>query len=279
MQARRRTRLAAQQQDLADACRLLELDLPVEDVAEVRQAYLRKIRVAHPDVNPFTDTTDEAVEIIEAYEAVLEVRRLHLCPDTPVACSAAACCRRHLTSNGSAGAAAGHDTRRCLLPDLQAVGSRQLDAAPDAFDAPEGPANELFVNPWACGVSPLDWELLQQVWTSAVHEVPARAQQTDMSTGCAMGQGSCGCLSRVQSAVVRVQVARAGPGDPEAALLRAGVAVRPGAVHWLTPGQLAAARGLLAGMEEALHDWQPAEWLLTDCLLRARAANPRAPRT
>ena len=72
----------AGQQELAEACQLLELDLPVRDAAEVRQAYLRKIRVAHPDLNPFTDTTDEAVDIIEAYEAILEVST-----DLGVACT------------------------------------------------------------------------------------------------------------------------------------------------------------------------------------------------
>ena len=31
----------------------------------------------------------------------------------------------------------------------------------DVFDAPEGPADELFVNPFACSASPLMWRELQ----------------------------------------------------------------------------------------------------------------------
>ena len=31
----------------------------------------------------------------------------------------------------------------------------------DVFEAPEGPADQLFVNPFACGASPLLWRELQ----------------------------------------------------------------------------------------------------------------------
>ena len=58
---------------LAEACRALQLELPVSSPEEVRQAYLRLMRRQHPDVNPHTDTTAQAAEINLAYRTVLEV--------------------------------------------------------------------------------------------------------------------------------------------------------------------------------------------------------------
>ena len=47
---------------------------------------------------------------------------------------------------------------------LQALGQgREFQGPPDVFDMAEAPASELFVDPWACSISPLDWRLLQQV--------------------------------------------------------------------------------------------------------------------
>ena len=37
----------------------------------------------------------------------------------------------------------------------------EADATPDVFDAPEAEATCVFVNPFACNVSPLDWRRLQ----------------------------------------------------------------------------------------------------------------------
>ena len=58
--------------------------------------------------------------------------------------------------------------------------------------------------------------------------------------------------------------------------MQAGVAAPPGALQWLTPAQLRAITDMLERMEDTLHDWQPLQWQLTDCLQRARRANARA---
>ena len=51
--------------------------------------------------------------------------------------------------------------RRC--PTQAHEGDREwLELEADVFDCPSGPASELFINPFACNISPLDWELLQQ---------------------------------------------------------------------------------------------------------------------
>lgn len=40
----------------------------------MRAAYIEAIRAAHPDVNPFVDTTRAAAAINAAYEALVQVR-------------------------------------------------------------------------------------------------------------------------------------------------------------------------------------------------------------
>ena len=71
---------------------------------------------------------------------------------------------------------------------LQAVLQRsaELEAAPDVFDAPEGPASQLFVSPWSCSnVSPLDWELLQQVCAAlSAATVSVQASHVRHAGGC-----------------------------------------------------------------------------------------------
>ena len=49
----------------------------------------------------------------------------------------------------------------------------------------------------------------------------------------------------------------------------------PGALHWLSPGQLEAVTSMLREMEETQHDMEPMQWVISDCLLRARRANAR----
>ena len=34
----------------------------------------------------------------------------------------------------------------------------------DVFDHPNAPATEVFINPFRCDISPLEWQTLQQVW-------------------------------------------------------------------------------------------------------------------
>ena len=60
---------------------------------------------------------------------------------------------------------------------MQALGSgEQLQPLPDVFDVAEAAATQLFVDPWACGnVSPLEWELLQQVCASTKFDTTSAA--------------------------------------------------------------------------------------------------------
>lgn len=46
----------------------------------MRAAYIEAIRAAHPDVNPFVDTTRAAAAINAAYEALVQVRCANLRP-------------------------------------------------------------------------------------------------------------------------------------------------------------------------------------------------------
>ena len=53
-----------------------------------------------------------------------------------------------------------------VAPDPRLQGSRarssdEDDEAPDVFDAPDGEPTEVFVNPFACSINPLDWREVQ----------------------------------------------------------------------------------------------------------------------
>lgn len=52
------------------------------------------------------------------------------------------------------------------------------DPAPCVFDSPEGEPTCIFVNPFACNISPLDWRLLQVCLASFCFRQQARPRCT-----------------------------------------------------------------------------------------------------
>ncbi|KAK9861891.1 hypothetical protein WJX84_004684 [Apatococcus fuscideae] len=54
------------------ALRLLGIDQS-ESKSAVRAAYVKKMKILHPDVNPDLDTTEEAIAIVAAYKHILAV--------------------------------------------------------------------------------------------------------------------------------------------------------------------------------------------------------------
>lgn len=58
----------------SDADAFRELELPSSSsLLEVKQAYLRKMKQVHPDVNPDGDTTAAAARVTCAYSHLMEV--------------------------------------------------------------------------------------------------------------------------------------------------------------------------------------------------------------
>ena len=57
------------------ALRLLGIDQS-ESKSAVRAAYVKKMKILHPDVNPDLDTTEEAIAIVAAYKHILAVSTL-----------------------------------------------------------------------------------------------------------------------------------------------------------------------------------------------------------
>ena len=53
--------------------------MKTQRIAQMRAAYIEAIRAAHPDVNPFLDTTGAAAAINAAYEALVQVRCADVC--------------------------------------------------------------------------------------------------------------------------------------------------------------------------------------------------------
>ncbi|KAK9799805.1 hypothetical protein WJX73_000935 [Symbiochloris irregularis] len=43
----------------------------------------------------------------------------------------------------------------------------------DVFDSPEGEPDHIFINPFACNISPMEWRELQHIATTAVNDIEA----------------------------------------------------------------------------------------------------------
>ena len=137
----------------------------------------------------------------------------------------------------------------------------------DVFDHPNAPATEVFINPFLCDISPLEWQTLQQVWPAQRRLSISRSH---LYHPCQHVRGPCICAS----SAVHAQVACDGVGDPESRLMRAGLRLPSGAVQWLTPAQYLAVTDMLAAMEE-MRSFESTAWIVNDCLLRAQRANAR----
>lgn len=91
---------------------------------QIREAYLARIRLIHPDVNQ-ADTTQQAAKLNAAYEALI----------------------RPASNKYEEG-----DISQDADEDMK-----------DVFDVSDGPAENLFVNPFGCyGVNPFMWRELQE---------------------------------------------------------------------------------------------------------------------
>jgi hypothetical protein len=133
----------------------------------------------------------------------------------------------------------------------------------DIFDDPEGAADQLFINPFACSVSPLLWRELQVGLFSHLTDVCHAAAAWYVRAG------------RARLAAC-VQEAVRGAEDPEQALARADVAASSSAVCYLTREQLRAIEADLEAMEQSMAV-EITAWFVSDCLLRAGRANSRMP--
>lgn len=61
-----------------DACKLLGVP-PNSSKAEIRQAYLEKMKLYHPDVSLDDDANETAVKLNAAYEELIQVKNLKAC--------------------------------------------------------------------------------------------------------------------------------------------------------------------------------------------------------
>jgi hypothetical protein len=195
---------------------------------------------------------------------------------------------------------------------LQDVRARSRDAEedgdqPSVFDTPDGEPNCIFVNPFACGVSPLQWRELQvglvlpalcrgrQVYLQPVLSFYAVAAAAAAASFCqadpsarlstrTLGSGSCnavcGCSVQLSHGadplVESSQDLVIDASDPQSALEAAGLHFAyDSAVTWVTPAQLAVLTEELEAMSMDATSIDITSYYVTDCLLRAQQANNR----
>lgn len=143
------------------------------------------------------------------------------------------------------------------------------------FDAPEAEPSELFINPFACNVSPLLWRELQvtlKCMSSAYRPSRCNAQLKPNIDD--LHFRSCNAFE-ARIARLLQEVARSAD-DPVSVLAAQGVYLRDSAVFYLTPCQLAAITADLEAMEDSMA-LELTSWFVSDCLMRAARANERIP--
>ena len=139
---------------------------------------------------------------------------------------------------------------------------------PDVFDVPEAEPTEVFVNPFACSINPLDWREVQVQQHGCSCEPQSLRLIAPQSQLC-IGAMPCALVlifrtvpshrlwTRSLVPVRQPRSARAhvlqalvdGAEEPEAALQRAGLFFNDGAVAYLTPAQKAVLVAELEDME------------------------------
>ena len=194
---------------------------------------------------------------------------------------------------------------------LQDVRARSRDAGedgdqPSVFDTPDGEPDCIFVNPFACGVSPLQWRELQvglllpalcrgrRVYLQPVLSLNAVAaaaaslcQVYPSVVGGTRTSGSISCNAVCRYSVLASHGADpffetsqelvTDAADPQSALEAAGLHFAyDSAVNWVTPAQLAVLTEELEAMSMDATSMDITSYYVTDCLLRAQQANNRA---
>mmetsp|Transcript_28011 Transcript_28011/g.72071 ORF Transcript_28011/g.72071 Transcript_28011/m.72071 type:complete len:237 (-) Transcript_28011:309-1019(-) len=158
---RRSHQLSASRSDPYD---LLGLSGSQVTKEEIRAAYIRKMKTTHPDVSTDEgDATAAATALNLAYEAALA------------------------RVEGRA-------------PAMTAAGRAQ-EGQGDEFDRCSGPADRLFVNPFACNVDPFMWRELQEAAAAG-----ASPEEGLLARGVYTGPGAVLYVTREQLEVLFVQL-------------------------------------------------------------------------
>jgi len=116
----------------------------VEDAPQLRASYIQRMRELHPDVNA-EDTTAQATAVNVAYEFLVSVRRL----------------RSSVTLQPPASPPARCHYSRAAMQELDSNSKTLRRRATDPFGRCTSSPDQLFVNPFACGVDPFMWRELQ----------------------------------------------------------------------------------------------------------------------
>lgn len=146
----------------------------------VRKAYVKLIRLSHPDVNPAEDTTAAATQLNLAYQTVMTGWSVHLR-------------RQHC---------AAFLALLTMLAHAADLAANSGEAELDVFDRPDSPVTELFVNPFACGCNPAQWVELQEVARSCPHDPQGALQQA----GAAPSESAIVYLTAEQLREVRAEL-------------------------------------------------------------------------
>ncbi|CAG9463364.1 unnamed protein product [Pedinophyceae sp. YPF-701] len=129
---------------------------------EIRAAYRVLMKELHPDLNPDRDTTEMAARVNDAYEVL---RSGSYDEDVPVETNAA-------TADGD-----------------------------DVFGRPgprDGPADQIFVDPFSCNIDPLEWRFLQQI----ARDAEADPESALTAAGVSFGPGAIQYLTAPQLAAL-----------------------------------------------------------------------------
>lgn len=158
--------------------------------AEIRAAYISKIRTMHPDVSTDDDATSAAADLNAAYAALM-VLKPPICSTAPSAELSECITWKHVCGRvgitlvenayalfnmpnailGKMREALLRCSTRCVPATEASVHSVQELAPPaadedatdlwDVFDITEAEPDMIFVNPFACSIDPLQWKELQ----------------------------------------------------------------------------------------------------------------------
>ena len=150
--------------------------------AEIRAAYISRIKVMHPDVSADDDATEDAVALNAAYTALMVGMHLSGLTTSPICyhqklvyfmhqclhlehTELLQCKRNQVDNTALHNASASRHSLEAFCSNVlvqeQHVDYDEEDDLLDVFDITEAEPDLLFINPFGCQVDPLRWRELQ----------------------------------------------------------------------------------------------------------------------